>query len=153
MKVTLLHLKNKKYLYKSRACVDAYVYVCTQNYYGTAAVQNAIDTCKIISDSKVLDVGSGLGGPARYMASKTGCHVVAIEIQPDCSEKAKEYTERCNLSENISHSCLNVITIFFEFVISNVGKSPNRIAKNKKLSQTSDIESEASGSKESISCS
>ena len=34
--------------------------------------------------AKVLDVGSGVGGPARYMASR-GCKVVALELQPDVS--------------------------------------------------------------------
>ena len=58
----------------------------------------------------VLDVGSGLGGPARYMASQTGCRALAVEIQPDCNDKAKEYTARCNLSEKISHVCLDVMS-------------------------------------------
>ena len=44
------------------------------------------------------------------MASQTGCHILAVEIQPDCNHKAEEYTKRCALSGNISHVCLNVIT-------------------------------------------
>ena len=32
--------------------------------------------------AKVLDVGSGFGGPARWMASRV-CKVVALELQPD----------------------------------------------------------------------
>ena len=73
------------------------------NYYGTEAVQNAIDCCKIDQNCKVLDIGSGLGGPARFMASKTGCEVFALELQEDCSRKAFEYTERCTMTENIHH--------------------------------------------------
>jgi hypothetical protein len=28
--------------------------------------------------SRVLDIGAGVGGPARYLAHTTGCHVTAL---------------------------------------------------------------------------
>ncbi len=79
------------------------------NYHNTEAVQNAIDKCSISSSSKVLDIGSGLGGPARYMVSTASCNVVALELQTDCSNKAKEYTERCGLSSSINHMTTNFV--------------------------------------------
>lgn len=51
----------------------------------------------------MLDIGSGLGGPARYLASKYSCHVDAVEIEPDRHEYGKILTERCNLSHLVSH--------------------------------------------------
>ena len=53
------------------------------HYFGTDAVDAAIAALGIDGASRVLDVGAGLGGPARYMAQRTGCHVTALELQAD----------------------------------------------------------------------
>ena len=37
----------------------------------------------IYKKTKILDIGSGIGGPARYIANKTGAEVTAIELQSD----------------------------------------------------------------------
>ena len=58
------------------------------HYFGTDAVDEAISMAGITADSKVLDVGSGLGGPARYLAKATGCKVTALELQDDLNEVA-----------------------------------------------------------------
>lgn len=80
------------------------------NYYGIDAVQNAITTCGITEGSKVLDIGSGLGGPARFIHLKTKAEVVAVELQEDCSDKAQEYTTRCGMGEKIKHICADMVT-------------------------------------------
>ena len=80
------------------------------NYYGTDAVNNACITCGITEEMKVLDIGSGLGGPARFINMKTNAEVEAIELQQDCSDKAKEYTGRCGKSEKIKHICADFVT-------------------------------------------
>ena len=58
----------------------------------------------------VLDVGSGLGGPARYIASRCQCHVVAVELQEDLHRTAVDLTERCGLADNVRHLHANFIT-------------------------------------------
>ena len=55
------------------------------------------------SNHHVLDVGSGLGGPARYLANKTGCLVTAIELQDDLHKEAENLTQRCNLQQKLKH--------------------------------------------------
>ena len=55
------------------------------------------------SNHHVLDVGSGLGGPARYLAHKTGCLVTAIELQDDLHKEAENLTQRCNLQQKLKH--------------------------------------------------
>lgn len=79
------------------------------HYFGTDAVDEAIAMAGITADSRVLDVGSGLGGPARYAAKATGCRVTALELQDDLNEVAAELTERCGLSGNIDHVCADVL--------------------------------------------
>ena len=47
---------------------------------GDSAMQAAIDTMQIKESSRMLDIGSGFGGPVRHLAHTTQCHVTAIEI-------------------------------------------------------------------------
>lgn len=84
----------------------------SMHYLGNSAVQCALDikaqtttTTTSKQPLKVLDVGSGFGGPARYMAvsDKFDCSVIALELQTDIHKKAVELTSRCNLSQQITH--------------------------------------------------
>ena len=78
------------------------------HYFGTDAVDDAIQTLSINSKSKVIEIGSGIGGPARYMANKANCHVTALELQPDLHNIACSLTERCKLNAHVEHLCGNI---------------------------------------------
>ena len=54
-------------------------------------------------DSRVLEVGSGLGGPARYLAHTVGCHVTALELQEELHDLASALTRRSGLEARVSH--------------------------------------------------
>lgn len=47
---------------------------------GRAATLDLARAAKVGREMKVLDVGSGLGGPARALASEFGCHVTGIDL-------------------------------------------------------------------------
>ena len=79
------------------------------HYFGTDAVDEAFEVLQLQPGSRVLDVGSGIGGPARYIAAKTGVHVTALELQPDLHEVALELTARCGLSSRVKHVCGNIL--------------------------------------------
>ena len=51
--------------------------------------------------TKVLDVGSGAGGPAVYMADRTGCEVCGIEINEVGVEVSKKLAENSGLEETV----------------------------------------------------
>ena len=80
------------------------------HYFGTDAVDEAIQALDIREAGTVLDIGSGLGGPARYMAHRTGCRVTALELQPDLHRVAASLTRRCGLADRVDHVCANVLT-------------------------------------------
>lgn len=80
------------------------------HYFGAEAVDQAIVALAIGADSRVLDVGSGLGGPARYIADQTDCRVTALELQADLDDVARSLTARCNLSGRVEHVCGDVMT-------------------------------------------
>ena len=73
------------------------------HYFGTEAVDEAIEACALGPGSRVLDIGSGFGGPARHIAARTGARVKAVEIQPDMNATAEELTRRCALSHLVTH--------------------------------------------------
>jgi len=73
------------------------------HYYGTDAVDHCIQALSITSDSNVIDIGSGIGGPARYIAWKTGARVTALELQSDLNDVANDLTARTNLSTLVEH--------------------------------------------------
>ncbi|HEX6119485.1 MAG TPA: class I SAM-dependent methyltransferase [Dongiaceae bacterium] len=51
---------------------------------------------------KVLDVGSGIGGPARYFAEAHGCQVTGIDLTEEFVQVAAELTRRCGLGDLVS---------------------------------------------------
>lgn len=73
------------------------------HYHGTAAVDDVVREAGIKDTSRVINFGSGLGGPARYMAGKYGCQVLACELQDDLHRTAVELTTRCSLGARVHH--------------------------------------------------
>ena len=73
------------------------------HYHGTQAVDEAIAACGIGPGQHVLEVGSGVGGPARWIAARAGAQVTALELQADLDALARELTRRCGLAGRVSH--------------------------------------------------
>lgn len=46
---------------------------------------------------RVLDIGCGIGGPARWIAAKFGCHVTGIDLTAEFIAAAKELSLACGL--------------------------------------------------------
>ena len=75
------------------------------HYHGTDAIRAAADPLGRGAASRVLEIGSGIGGPARYLAHTTGCHVTALELQPKVHAVAADLTQRCGLADRVLHQC------------------------------------------------
>ncbi len=67
--------------------------------FGRAATVALADAAAITSADRVIDVGSGLGGPARYLARERACHVVGVDLTPELCEVAADLTRRVGLSD------------------------------------------------------
>ncbi|WP_374377431.1 class I SAM-dependent methyltransferase [Dongia sp.] len=50
---------------------------------------------------RLLDIGCGIGGPARFMAVHGGCHVSGIDLTPQFVALARDLTRRCGLTERV----------------------------------------------------
>jgi cyclopropane fatty-acyl-phospholipid synthase-like methyltransferase len=75
------------------------------HYHGTDAIRAAAEQLGLGPASRVLEIGSGIGGPARYLAHSTGCHVTALELQPKVHALAADLTQRCGLAGRVLHVC------------------------------------------------
>jgi len=50
----------------------------------------------------VLDIGSGIGGPARYFAERHQCRVTGLDLTPEFVAAAEMLTQRCGLAGKAS---------------------------------------------------
>jgi len=60
------------------------------------------DLAQIQRHHKVLDVGCGLGGSARYIANEHGCSVMGIDLTDEYIDVANKLTELVNLTDKVS---------------------------------------------------
>ena len=61
----------------------------------------------------VLDVGCGIGGPARYLASTYGCRVTGVDLTEEYVAVAKMLTERCRLDHFVDFRQGNALDLPF----------------------------------------
>ena len=73
------------------------------HYHGTESGDHAVRTVDIHASSSVLEIGSGLGGPARHIAATAGAKVTALELQVDQNELASHLSARSGLAEKVAH--------------------------------------------------
>jgi ubiquinone/menaquinone biosynthesis C-methylase UbiE len=68
---------------------------------GLEATVELADGLRISGDDHLLDVGSGIGGPARYLAQRFGCRVTGVDITPVFCAVARELTQRLGLAGRV----------------------------------------------------
>lgn len=64
--------------------------------------------------TRVLDVGCGIGGPARYLAATFGCKVTGIDLSPGFIDAATYLTARCGLSDRVTLHVGDALHLPFE---------------------------------------
>jgi sarcosine/dimethylglycine N-methyltransferase len=72
---------------------------------GAEAVDRLLPGLQLTPGMTVLDVGSGLGGPARQVARNTGCVVVGVDITPAYVDAAVALTDIAGMAEQVSFFC------------------------------------------------
>tara|TARA_B100000809_G_scaffold74402_1_gene72166 strand:- start:976 stop:1803 length:828 start_codon:yes stop_codon:yes gene_type:complete len=66
---------------------------------GFRATQALADRLPIAAGQRLLDIGCGVGGPARYLAKRFGCEVDGIDITPAFVDAAIRLTADLGLSD------------------------------------------------------
>lgn len=67
----------------------------------------------ISSAQRVLDVGGGIGGPARQLAQRFGCQVTVLDLTPEYCAVGETLTQWTRLTDKVSFVCGNALAMPF----------------------------------------
>jgi len=81
---------------------------------GLAATAELAKLAGITADMAVLDVGSGVGGPARFLAATYGCRVTGIDLSEPFVDAALYLTRRTGQSEQVSFRAASALDLPFD---------------------------------------
>jgi len=81
---------------------------------GRAATTDIVNRARLAKNDRVLDIGSGLGGLVRYLASEVRCRVTGIDLTPEYVEIAKELTELTGLSDKADFETGSALSLPFD---------------------------------------
>lgn len=80
---------------------------------GHRATRDLAQFAALTPGLRVLDVGSGLGGPARYLASVHGCDVTGIDLMAEFCDVANALSERTGLADRTRFRPGNALALPF----------------------------------------
>lgn len=81
---------------------------------GRQATQHAVARMSLGAADHVLDVGCGMGGAARYIATEFGCTLAGIDLTPEYIAVAQSLTARLGLSASLSFESASALAMPFE---------------------------------------
>jgi SAM-dependent methyltransferase len=97
---------------------------------GILATTELADAAELAPSTRVLDLGCGIGGSARYLGATFGCNVIGIDLSPGFIDAATYLTERCELSDRVNFQIGDALhlpfddaafdTVFLQHVAMNI---------------------------------
>ena len=81
---------------------------------GIAATIDLGKRMPISEKQKIIDIGCGLGGPARYFAKQFKCFITGIDITPSFIEIGNKFNNLTSMSKQVSLQIGNGETLDFE---------------------------------------
>jgi sarcosine/dimethylglycine N-methyltransferase len=81
---------------------------------GLAATAELAKLAGISADMSALDVGSGVGGPARFLAASYGCRVIGVDLSEPFVQAARYLTERTGQSGQVSFETASALELPFD---------------------------------------
>jgi len=80
---------------------------------GLEATAEVAGLIQPVAADHLLDIGSGIGGPARYFASRFGCRVTGIDLTREFCEVARHLTRLLGLEGRVTFEVGNALTMPF----------------------------------------
>ncbi len=68
----------------------------------------------LLPQMHLLDVGCGIGGPARYLAETYECRVTGVDLTEEFVEVAQALTDRCGLDDRIEYHQASALALPFD---------------------------------------
>ena len=81
---------------------------------GLAATADLAKLVGITAEMSVLDVGSGVGGPARFLAANYNCRVTGVDLSEPFVDAARYLTERTGQSGQVSFQTASALELPFD---------------------------------------
>ena len=81
---------------------------------GLAATAELAKLVGITADMSVLDVGSGVGGPGRFLAATYGCRVTGVDLSDSFVEAARYLAGRTGLGGKVSFQTASARALPFD---------------------------------------
>jgi SAM-dependent methyltransferase len=81
---------------------------------GILATGELAEAARLEPSTRVLDLGCGLGGPARYLAATFGCKVTGVDLSPAFIDAATYLTARCGLSDRVTFEVADGLHLPFD---------------------------------------
>ena len=69
---------------------------------GPAATADLLAVLDPRPGDRLLDIGAGIGGPARWIASRTGCHVTGVELTREFCDAARALNVATGLADRVT---------------------------------------------------
>jgi sarcosine/dimethylglycine N-methyltransferase len=80
---------------------------------GLAATEQLARIAGIERGAVILDAGSGLGGPSRYLAGTYGCRVIGVDLSPSFVAVARLLAQRIGLNALVSYQIGDLLALPF----------------------------------------
>lgn len=68
---------------------------------GLAATRELAALLDARAGERILDIGSGIGGPARWIASRFGCHVTGVDLTPEFCRAAEALNAATGMEDRV----------------------------------------------------
>jgi sarcosine/dimethylglycine N-methyltransferase len=81
---------------------------------GLAATAELAKLAGISADMSVLDIGAGVGGPARFVAATHGCRVTGVDLSEPFVAAARYLTERTGQGGQVSFQTASALELPFD---------------------------------------
>jgi ubiquinone/menaquinone biosynthesis C-methylase UbiE len=93
--------------------VDQLAPVDNYHWHRLAGTLALARLASITGAERVLDVGGGIGGPARQLAQRFGCHVTVLDLTPEYCAVGETLTNWTRLTDRVSFVCGNALAMPF----------------------------------------
>ena len=110
---------------------------------GILATAELASAAVLKSGDAVLDLGCGVGGPARYLAATFGCTVAGVDLSPSFIEAATYLTRRCGLDGQVAFRVGDALdlpfddgafdVVFLQHVAMNIANRPALYAEVRRV--------------------
>jgi SAM-dependent methyltransferase len=81
---------------------------------GMLATAELASAAGVEPSTQVLDIGCGIGGPARSVAATFGCKVIGVDLSPSFIDAANYLTIRSGLSSRVTFQVGNALHLPFD---------------------------------------